>query len=380
LSSLQPGDAILFKDGDVWSEQLDLNNVAGTASNPITFSTYGSGAMPVIDGGGTRQYCIDALDTNVKYVTIEGIECRFATEQGVTFQTSGGAMPGVVVKGMYIHQTGPGACCGATPYDDNNYSNQLDFEDFGQGADGVQFLNNTVNHCGGHNCLEVHYDTGAVAVKGNTVGPGCVHGCIDVKGVGSPTATAVIDSNVATCGASQNLCGGQPGANNMSPAFYFENTYTPNAAVEYTRNVAYDSGVGYQIMGGGCASGHSPCANVAKYYNNDAYVPSNGYGFYSQGGGVTTLDMRNNIFDGGMIAVSSCSMSAENYNDVGGSQGNVSFDIDGSNSWGANDMHNVNPIYVNASVTPPNYVLQATSTLINAGESGLTSDNDIGAY
>src|SRR2546426_12091971 len=53
LPSLQPGDSVLFERGGIWYEQLDLNNVNGTASQRITFGNYGSGNLPIIDGGGT---------------------------------------------------------------------------------------------------------------------------------------------------------------------------------------------------------------------------------------------------------------------------------------------------------------------------------------
>ena len=70
----------------------------------------------------------------------------------------------------------------------------------------------------------------------------------------------------------------------------------------------------------------------------------------------------------------------ENYNDIGGAQGNHSFSVEGSSSYGPNDLSNVNPDYVNASASPPNLHLQSGSPLINAGQSGLTSNKDIGAY
>jgi chitodextrinase len=52
ISSLQPGDNILFERGGIWSEaEIELSNISGTASNPVIFSAYGSGASPVITGG-----------------------------------------------------------------------------------------------------------------------------------------------------------------------------------------------------------------------------------------------------------------------------------------------------------------------------------------
>jgi hypothetical protein len=378
LGSLKPGDSVLFLKGDVWNEQLDLDHLAGAQGSPITFSTYGDGAMPVIDGGGTRSYCIDALNTSVSYVTIDGFECRHSTVSGITFQTSGGSMPGIVVENSYIHNTGAGAYSSDGPVlgtDTGNYSNQLDFEDFSQGADGVQFLNNTVKWCGGHNCLEVHFDSGAVVIRNNVVGPGCVHGCIDTKGIGSPSSPAVIEDNTAGCGASQNLCGAMPGTSNMSPAFYFENPYNSSASVTWSGNTAKDSGVGFQFMGGGCASSSGQCTNKAALYNNTAYIPSNGYSFYGDGGGQSTIDIRNNIFDGGAIQAGNFSWDAEDHNDVGGAQGLASGGFPNS---GAGDLSNVDPQYVNAANA--DFHLKQSSPLLNAGVSGLTSDDDIGAF
>jgi parallel beta-helix repeat protein len=44
-----PGDTILFKRGQEWREVL-RTRTSGTSSNPIIFSAYGSGALPVING------------------------------------------------------------------------------------------------------------------------------------------------------------------------------------------------------------------------------------------------------------------------------------------------------------------------------------------
>ena len=70
-------------------------------------------------------------------------------------------MPGIVVETMNIHNTGPAT-------DDGNYRNQLMFLDENRGADGVQFLNNSGQCCGGHNCIQVQMDVGGPIIKGNT--------------------------------------------------------------------------------------------------------------------------------------------------------------------------------------------------------------------
>jgi hypothetical protein len=390
LSVLAPGDAVLFKGGDVWNQQFDVNGAVGSVAYPIVFSSYSSG-RPVLDEQGRNKYCIDAIGTLVRFVTFDNFECRHATEQAVTFQTSGGAMPSITVQNFYIHNTGPGAYnsnSSIVGIDDGNYANQLDFEDFGQGADGVHFLWNTVRWTGGHNCIQVHYDTGAVLVQGNTVGPGCVHGAVDVKGVGSPTTPANVKRNWATCGFSHNLCGCQGSSCNPTPAFYTENTYAPSETVTFSLNIAYDSGVGFQDCPGGCTTGKG-CAMNVKFYNNDAYIGGsvpNSFGIYANGtcGGAavpsTPIDLRNNILDGSVVSVAGMSAVTENYNDIGGSQGNVWFYMNGSSKLGLNDKSNLNPQYMNATATPPNYTLQSTSPLMAIGQTGLTSLGNIGAY
>lgn len=390
LSNLGPGDGVLFKGGEVWTEQFDINGAAGTASKPIVFGSYGNG-QPVLDEQGQHPYCIDAIGTNAKYLTLYNFECRHAIQQGVTFQTSGGSMPDITVQNFYIHNSGPGcstsntACVG---YDPGGYYNQLDFEDFSQGADGVHFVNNVVKWTGGHNCLEVHHDTGSVLVKGNTVGPGCVHGVVDVKGIGSPSTPALVTQNAATCGYSLGLCGCLTSVCNGVPAFYTENVYSPHEMVTYSFNEAYDSGVGFQDCPGGCANG-SGCAMSVNYYNNTAYIQSgvpNSFAVYANGGcdgapvGSSTIDLRNNIFDGSIVSVTGMTSATEDYNDVGGAQGNAGFLVNGSTTEGPDDKINVNPMYVDAATAPPNLQLQSGSPCINAGQSGLTSSNNMGAY
>ena len=46
---LQPGDKVLFKSGDTFYGSI-VTSKSGTASSPITLSSYGSGPKPVISG------------------------------------------------------------------------------------------------------------------------------------------------------------------------------------------------------------------------------------------------------------------------------------------------------------------------------------------
>ena len=49
FASLQPGDNVLFNRGDVFYGSIVINK-SGTSSSPITISSYGTGANPVISG------------------------------------------------------------------------------------------------------------------------------------------------------------------------------------------------------------------------------------------------------------------------------------------------------------------------------------------
>ena len=338
---LQPGDSVLLQRGGVWYEQLDIINLNGSSGFPIVIGNYGGGNLPVIDGGQTksssgRNYCIDAINTIFKWITVDGIECRNTYMQGVTFQSYSGAGSngvGLIVQNSYIHHDGLGACtsCGPTPAGDpGGYVNQLD----AQLTTGVKFLNNTLDHCGGHNCIQVHYDIGNPVVSGNVVGtvePYCNHNCIDLKG----SIGALVIHNVVTC----------PGCSRSTAAFYTENTgyhRTRAATIAYIGNVVNNVPIGFQAeRGGRCTS--SPCSIELKYYNNTIYQPSpSQYNFMDTSCTNHTLDIQKNIVDGGQTDIhGNCSLTWD-YNDDGGM-----YAISG-NPVGRHDLIRANPQYSNA--------------------------------
>jgi hypothetical protein len=97
-ASLLPGDQVLFKCGCTWAERLDLYTV-GTAAAPITYSKYGSGANPKLDGtgidsNGGNNYM---LQIGGNYNIFENFEILFPTGRGVriyhglTNYTTGGS-------------------------------------------------------------------------------------------------------------------------------------------------------------------------------------------------------------------------------------------------------------------------------------------------
>jgi len=83
-STFIPGDNILFKKGDTFYGSITISQ-SGTAGNPITFSSYGSGVQPVITGfttvsswtnlGNNIWESTDAVSTldTVNMVTVNGV-------------------------------------------------------------------------------------------------------------------------------------------------------------------------------------------------------------------------------------------------------------------------------------------------------------------
>ena len=417
FATLKGGDQVMFYGGDTWTEQLNLGNTAahavtGALGNPITFTSYNNSSKWILNEGNTNANCVNAINPtySVRNVTLSNFECYDATSAGVNFQTTGGNMPGITVSYAYIHNTGPGCSGSNGPCVGNDlsggYKNQLDFDDWGQGADGVQFLSNVVRWGGGHNLLQVHGDTGKVVISDNVVGPGTPHGAIDVKGVGNAANQVLIARNMASCGYSANLCGCQhpdsstPACSSQAtPNFYTENTFSPNENVLYQGNVSYDGFIGFQSCpGGSCTNtgAAAGCGMAAKYYNNSVYLPkaTSGFSVAMYGGGPScngpassgpkTIDVKNNIFDGGGSATVSVNpgydSASEDYNNVGGAQGSSGFSFMGSKTPGPHDFVNKDPLYVAPNATPPDLHLQAGSPCIGAGDVSLTGNANMGAY
>jgi hypothetical protein len=82
--TFKPGDSILFKRGATWKETLNVRQ-NGTSSAQITFSAYGSGNLPVIDGSLSRSYGIYVSGRS--YVTIKYFKIQ-NTKHGAVYITS----------------------------------------------------------------------------------------------------------------------------------------------------------------------------------------------------------------------------------------------------------------------------------------------------
>jgi hypothetical protein len=368
--SLRPGDSVLFQRGGVWSEQLSISNVHGTASAPITFGNYGSGNLPVIDGGSTRPYgIVDGYSSGQiasSYITIDGFEIRNTTSGGIIFSYL--AQPGITIQNNYVHNNGygayAGACAGCFGVDAGSYgyNEGIAFVGYPVASYGAKVLNNIVKVEGGHNAIMVDQDLANPVIKGNHVGPGCSHNCIDFK----RSTGMVVKQNIVNCSASVTVNGQTyPGCNGN--AFYSEQDAAFMETVTYEQNVAYGAAPGYACFG---LQGQSnPAGGIsANYYNNSCYAGSTGMHPFVIGnclGG--KLNVQNNILDGGGMNMGTNCLLTWDYNDKYGTSGGGS---------GSHDM-SVNPLFVNPSTM--DFHLQSGSPVLNDANSSILNLTFMGA-
>src|ERR1051326_3182390 len=367
--SLRAGDCVLFQRGSVWAEQLNISNVHGTQTNPITFGNYGTGNLPVIDGGSTRPYGIVGASASGQaansYVTIDGFEVRNATSGGIIFSYL--VQPGITIQNNYVHNNGygayAGACAGCFQVDAGSYgyNEAIAMVWYPKSACGTKILNNTVKIEGGHNSIMVDSDLGSPLIQGNKVGPGIAHGGIDVK----RSVGAMVKQNTVNCSTSVVVNGQTyPGCNATS--FWTEQddaTFTETGT--YEQNISYGAGRGYACFG---ANGVAAPISL-NYYNNTCYLGSSGANatdLTSCRGG--TLKFENNIFSGsGGISLGTCSAVNWDYNDKYGTAGGPS---------GAHDM-TVNPLFVNPGAM--DFHLQSTSPVLTTDDSSILGLSFMGA-
>jgi hypothetical protein len=365
--SLRAGDCVLFQRGGVWAEQLNISNVHGTQTNRITFGNYGSGNLPVIDGGSSRPYGIVGASGSGQaansYVTIDGFEVRNATSGGIIFSYL--VQPGITIQNNYVHNNGygayPGACSGCFGVDSGSYgyNSGIAFVAYPNGVYGAKILNNVVKLEGGHNSIVVDQDSGSPVVQGNKVGPGCSHNCIDFK----RSTGALFKQNIVNCSTSAVVNGQTYPACNGN-AFYAEQDSTGYTQTgTYEENVAYGAAPNYACFEGIGVSG--PLS--LKFYNNTCYGGSTGALGVNFNGCGGTFTFENNIFHTASIQMgTNCGSYTWDYNDKYNSSG----------PSGPHDM-TINPLFVNPGTM--DFHLQSTSPVLTTDDSSVLGVPFMGA-
>ncbi len=93
--TFSPGDEILFKSGETWTETLTIPS-SGSSGNVIKFGAYDTGSKPIIDGENTRQYCMTTGSSSRSNLWFDNIDFNRAKtdapsslkEGGVFFEAS----------------------------------------------------------------------------------------------------------------------------------------------------------------------------------------------------------------------------------------------------------------------------------------------------
>jgi len=361
--SLRQGDCVLFQRGGVWNEQLAISNVHGSQSYPITFGNYGSGNLPVLDGGSTRPYGIVAGNASGQiassYVTIDGFEVRNATSGGIIFSYL--AQPGITIQNNYVHNNGygayAGACAGCFGVDAGSYgyNEGIAFVGYPVGNYGSKIINNIVKIEGGHNAIMTDQDTGSPLIEGNQVGPGCSHHCIDFK----RSTGMLIKRNTGNCSGTVTVNGQTYPACNANNFYTEQGNSSFTETGTYEENVIYGAAAGYACLAANLGSTTVGPTSV-NYYNNTCYAGSTGMKAYYAGncmGG--TIHLYNNIFYGGGISTGSNCTIVWDYNDTFGTSGGPS---------GSHDV-SVDPLFVNPNAM--DFHLQSGSPVLNDGNSSL---------
>lgn len=197
-TTFRAGDSILFHAGQRWVGQLYPRG-SGASGNPITLSSYGSGAKPVIDGqslasGGAiylknqRWWTIDGFEvTNDSGTNNLGATKAGSHRSGIFVDNNGGGtLSGITIRNNYVHDVnGCFVCNGAAPHNNGGIVVAADLMNplsFGSGSyDGVLIENNRVERVGRTGIIFNDWSIGLlytiykpslsknVTVRGNTV-------------------------------------------------------------------------------------------------------------------------------------------------------------------------------------------------------------------
>ncbi|MFF0474850.1 discoidin domain-containing protein [Streptomyces sp. NPDC004284] len=102
----QPGDTVRFLAGRTWTGQFAPKG-SGAEGAPVTATSYGSGAKPVIAGANTVPSAV--LLENLAHWTLDGLEITNGTGSttwrvGVEVRAKDiGAVPGITLRDLYVH-------------------------------------------------------------------------------------------------------------------------------------------------------------------------------------------------------------------------------------------------------------------------------------
>jgi len=147
-ATFKPGNQILLNRGNTWAETLTLPS-SGKAGAPIVFGAYGSGALPLIDGGNVRSQCVSGNAQS--YITLQDLATQNSTgDQWGMY----GTFSNVLIQRCTVHA---GAAAGITVTGTNSHISNCVFDHQGlmaiychQNATGLWVDHCTISYTGDH--------------------------------------------------------------------------------------------------------------------------------------------------------------------------------------------------------------------------------------
>ncbi|MFK4100691.1 LamG-like jellyroll fold domain-containing protein [Streptomyces sp. NPDC019531] len=198
------GNQILFQKGGSWSGELQPQG-SGASGSQIVISSYGSGAAPIIDGGGAAAtiYLHNQAYWTIQNLEITNTSSTAAVRSGIQLQNdTSGILAGIHIVNNNIHDvkgywTNSG---GVQPSKSSGIAFNVTDDNTTSGWDDVQLTGNTLTHvdAGGiyiGSLLGLNHDINAtnVVIDGNTITDAGGNDIVCVF-----CAAPVVQNNVAT--------------------------------------------------------------------------------------------------------------------------------------------------------------------------------------
>lgn len=81
----QPGDTLLFRRGDTFTGIGLVIQQSGTNSQPITIGSYGTGSLPILDGGGTdtTRGTTEPIVLHGSWIVVENVQVQHSAWAGI---------------------------------------------------------------------------------------------------------------------------------------------------------------------------------------------------------------------------------------------------------------------------------------------------------
>lgn len=368
-TALSAGDTVLFKRGQTFNNAALVADNPGSASSRVTYGSYGTGALPILDGGGsTGNY---PVEISAVYVTVQDLQVQNAggrdqDQVGLRVNASDALVQRVTATANAIGvQAYPGADrMRVTASNLSNNTTEIrgpnDNDDYG--AEGVSILADNVQI--DHNTISGNYAPYSPLNDYGTDGSAVE--IFDAQG-------ALIHHNVASGNETFTEIGGTPIAPAYTTTRTANNTFYDNLVTS-----TVDKAIGFNAQQAAGSGGYGPVANT-KIYNNTISLTGTGAQGVLIGTG-STAALHNNIVQAEYAGWSGSDGGTIQKIDEGHNvyyatnSGNDIYSSANSGTGVASTSTTSNPVFVSST----DYHLQTTSPAKNRGTTnyGLTTDLD----